>query len=105
VAVEGLAAVAALVPVAGLVLAAVAAGGLAQTAAADLVPAPSLAPNHAADPGLVAVAPANQRAGPQHPMESPTAAQTGKTMIRQMACLIDFHSFKTLYFKHVSLVS
>lgn len=97
-AVEGLAAVAALVPVAGLVLAAVAAGGLAQTAAADLVPAPSLAPNLAADPGPVAVAPANQRAGPQHPMESPTAAQTGKTMIRQMACLKDFHSFKNSVF-------
>lgn len=79
---EDRAAVLALAAAPGLVPAAVAAAGPVPTAAADHDLAQSLVPSPAADPGLVAVAPANQKADPLHPTASPTVAQTGKMMIR-----------------------
>jgi len=94
---EDLAADPAPVAAAGPVLAAVAAGGLAPTAAADHALAPSLVPNPAADPGpaAVTVEAANQRAGPPHPTVS-TAAPTGKTTIR-FDLSHYLHLFKTIF--------
>lgn len=105
---EGLAADPVLVAVAGPVHAAVAAGGLAPTAAADLVLAQSLVPNPGTDPdpGLVAVEPVNQKADPLHQTVCLMEGQIGKTMIRCLACFIidNIHSFRTLYLKHISCV-